>query len=302
VADPARTPSDVLLARQRFLAQTQLITAELPSQSRMVVVAPPRRWDPSPALSRSLMAATAAASWLRPVALSTALHWPASAVTRGGPVSDPLLDPGTLPEGQVDGTLAALRELRSFSAILTQPQPLATDDRSALYSAMSTAWLDTPEGAGAWLDAAAATLTGQQSKVRLLTANTATLSSQTGSLPLTVANDLPQAVVVGLDISSDDPLRLQITAPELVRVGPERKRSVAVQVEAITTGTIPVTAQLTNRFGAPYGSARHIDVQVRAYGRVAVLVVGTAVTLLVLAALVRVIRRILRGRRGAATP
>jgi hypothetical protein len=301
VDDPAQTPSDVLLARQRFLAQTQLITAELPSQSRMVVVAPPRRWDPSPALSRSLLAATSAAGWLRPVSLATALHWPASAVTRNGPVTDPLLSPGSLPEGQVDQTLGAMADLRSFATILTQRQPLATDTQSALYAALSTAWLDTPEAGTAWLDAAVATLTDQRSKVRLLTANTATLSSQKGSLPLTVANDLPQAVVVGLDISSDDPLRLQITAPQTVRVGPQHKRSVDVQVEAVTTGTIPVTAQLTDRFGAPFGPPRRIDVQVRAYGRVAVLVVGTAVALLVLAAIVRVVRRIVRNRRGPAT-
>jgi hypothetical protein len=302
VDDPARTPSDVLLARQRFLAQTQMITAELPSQSRLVVIAPPRRWDPSPALSRSLISATSGASWLRPVSLSTALRWPASAVTRNGPVTDPLLNPGTLPAGQVDQTVSALVDLRSFSAILTQKQPMATDDRSAFYSAVSTAWLDTPDDASSWLDAAVATLTDQQSKVRLLTANTATLSSQKGSLPLTVANDLPQAVVVGLDVSADDPLRLQVTAPASVRVGPNRKRSVDVQVEAITTGTIPVTAQLTNRFGAAFGPSRRIDVQVRAYGRVAVLVVGTAVALLILAAIVRVTRRLMRDRRGAATP
>jgi hypothetical protein len=300
VDDPARTPSDVLLARQRFLAQTQLITAELPSQSRMVVVAPPRRWDPSAALSRSLMTATAGADWLRPVSLDTALKWPASAVTRNGPVTDPLSSLGSLPPGQVDQTVTALADLRSFSAILTQKQPMATDDRSALYAALSTAWLGSPEAGSAWLDAAAATLADQRSKVRLLTATTATLSSQKGSLPLTVANDLPQAVVVGLDITSDDPLRLQITAPQTVRVGPERKRSVDVTVEAITTGSIPVTAQLTDKFGAPFGPPRRIDVQVRAYGRVAVLVVGTAVALLMFAAIVRVVRRIVRDRRSRA--
>ncbi len=301
IADPARTPDDVLLARQRFLAQTQLITAELPSQSRLVVVAPPRRWDASPNLAKSLLQATDAASWLQPVRLDTALRWPASAVPRTGPITDPSTEP-TLPLGQVDRTRETLAQLRVFSRILTQPDPLATDDQSALYASLSTSWLDTPDEGTAWLDDAVATLDGQQSKVRLLTASTATLSSQKGTIPLTVANDLPQAVVVGLQVSSEDPLRLRVTAPDRVRVGPQRKRSVDVQVEAVTTGTIPVIAQLTNRAGRPFGTPQRLSVQVRAYGQVAVLVFATAVALLVLAALLRIGRRVFRARSTAAEP
>ena len=296
VADPARTPDEVLLARQRFLAQTQLITAELPSQARLVVVAPPRRWNPSPAFARSLLQATDAASWLQPVRLDNALRWPASAVPRTGPVTDPLLTQSSLPLDQVDRTSSGLAQLRVFTRILTQPDPLATNDQSALHGALSTAWLDRPDDATAWLDTALATLDAQQANVRLLTATTATLSSQKGTIPLTVANDLPQAIVVGLQVTSDDPLRLHVTAPELVRVGPNRKRSVDVDVEAVTTGTIPVTAQLTNRAGVPFGPPRRLSVQVRAYGQAAVLVFATAAALLILAALVRIGRRIARSR------
>lgn len=295
-ADPAQTHQTALLVRQRFLAQTQLITAELPSQSRLVVVAPPRRWDPSPALATSLLQATAHASWLRTVTLDAALRWPASAVPRTGPVTDPALAESALPVDQVDRTSAALADLRVFRGILTQPDPLATDDQSALHGALSTAWLDTPDAASAWLDAAIATLDDEQSKVRLLAASTATLSSQKGSIPLTVANDLPQTIVVGLQVNSDDPLRLRVTAPDLVRVGANRKRSVDVDVEAVTTGTIPVSAQLTNRVGLAFGTPQQLDVQVRAYGQVALLVFATAAGLLVLTALIRIGRRIARSR------
>jgi hypothetical protein len=301
IDDPATTPDDVLLARQRFLAQTQLITAELPSQSRLVVVAPPRRWDPSPRLATSLLQATDAASWLQPVRLDTALRWPASEVPRSGPVTDPLTQP-TLPLGQVDRTSTTLAELRVFRRILTQPVPLATDDLSALYASLSTAWLGTPDDATTWLDDAAATLDDQQSKVRLLTASTATLSSQKGTIPLTVANDLTQAVVVGLQVTSQDPLRVRVTAPALVRVAPQHKQSVDVQVEAVTTGTIPVVAQLTNRVNRPFGAPQRFTVQVRAYGQVAVLVFGTAVALLILAALLRIGRRVVGARSKSVEP
>ena len=46
--DVDRTP---LLGAQRFLAETAMITAELPSTGpeRSILVVPPRRWDPDPA-------------------------------------------------------------------------------------------------------------------------------------------------------------------------------------------------------------------------------------------------------------
>src|SRR5207244_10779539 len=56
MSSPAASNSDVLLARQRFLAETLLHSRELPTDDpRLLVVATPTRWDPSPALADALV-------------------------------------------------------------------------------------------------------------------------------------------------------------------------------------------------------------------------------------------------------
>ena len=63
----------MLLARQRFLAETLLHALEL-TEPRLLVIAPPRRWDPSELWADELVTAIRRAPWLNPVSLDEAVR------------------------------------------------------------------------------------------------------------------------------------------------------------------------------------------------------------------------------------
>ncbi|HVQ18879.1 MAG TPA: DUF6049 family protein, partial [Actinomycetes bacterium] len=85
VASPASSTNDIVLSRQRFLAETLLHTLELPAEPRLLVIAPPRRWNPDPAWARTLVDATERASWLKPITMDQATSRSAPSVVREPP-------------------------------------------------------------------------------------------------------------------------------------------------------------------------------------------------------------------------
>ena len=288
-----------LLARQRFLAQTLLITVELPSDPRLVTIAPPRRWSPDREYADALLEATTRAAWLRPVSLDKALAWPVPTLERQPLPEDPPSD--QFPALYVDQANQGRADTLTFGGILTDPLPIVPGYQAAFYSALSTVWRSDLEGGTALLEGATERLGKERSKVRIVSRG-GTITSDSGRLPITVANDLDQAVVVGLDVESTDQLRLQVTAPDRVRVQSGGRVSVDASVNATTSGNLSAIAQLTTPAGRAYEDPVTLDIRVRAYGQVALLVFGGATALLVLAAAVRVVRRIMVSRSGGGAP
>jgi hypothetical protein len=297
VATPAA--GDPVLARQRFLGETLLITAELPTASRLVVVTPPRRWNPSRAYADALIQAFTQARWLQPVSLDRALRWPVPTLARADLPTTPPAD--QLPASYVDLAAASYARLRTFAAILTEPRPIVGDYRAALYSSLSTAYRRNVDAGLKTLTQTSDALERDRAKVRIVSRG-GTLTSNSGTFPLTVVNDLDQGVRLGLDVESADPLRLQISAPESVNVRSGERVSVSAKVDATTSGDLAASAQLvTPRNRVPYAAPVDLEVRVRAYGQVALLVFGGAAAVLVLAASIRVFRRVRTARRGEAS-
>jgi hypothetical protein len=132
----------------------------------------------------------------------------------------------------------------------------------------------------------------------------ATLAAESAPLPVTVRNRLDQPVRVRLSVSSADPLRLRAEVPdEVLTVDAGGSTSVSVQLDAVTSGRLAMNVGLLTPGGRVYAEPTQIWVDVRAYGRVALIVFGLAAGLLVLAAVVRVARRVRRSRaRPQAEP
>ncbi len=62
----SRSPGARFSVSQLYLAQTAMIAAEAPGSPRPIVVAPPRRWDPTRSLASDLLAETVHTPWLKP--------------------------------------------------------------------------------------------------------------------------------------------------------------------------------------------------------------------------------------------
>ncbi|MDX6286158.1 MAG: hypothetical protein QOG53_1643 [Frankiales bacterium] len=287
------------LLEQRFLAETALITAERPVDSRDVVIAPPRRWDPDPALAADLLADTGRVPWLQPITLPdvhtsdaarTGLTYPDSAVAAELP--------GSYLTGR-GGVAGLRRNLATFRSILQPPVgPTAVSLDYATLRTESTAWRDDKNSGVALRDEVATDLRTKQASVKISSSRRLiTLASRNGTIPITIVNDLDQSVVVRLQVKATSDARLSApdSAPQTVAAG----HKVTYEVKAVVNqaGLFPVTVQLLTPDKKPYGPEVTLRLRSTAYGQLAVGITGGALGVLFLAILVRLIRRGRHARR-----
>jgi len=197
-----------------------------------------------------------------------------------------------LPPELVNSAATQLPNVQKFRAILSRPAQLARPIEDALFSSISTAWRANHEEAETSQNATGDRLTTLRSRVRIVSRG-GTLSDDSGQLPVTIRNQLDQAVRIRLGVVPADPLRLRASVPdETTRIGPQDLESIPVELDAVASGQTPVEAQILTPNGNPYSEPVELDVDVRGYGRVALLVFGVAAVLMVIAAGVRITRRI----------
>jgi len=111
----SRQPGSVFGTSQLYLAETAMISSEAPGIPRPIVVAPPRRWNPSGQLANGLLADTVQAPWLKPSTADQLATMPAEhvypAVTRSAPSAEL---PGDLLRkvSKLDHQIALLQSIR----------------------------------------------------------------------------------------------------------------------------------------------------------------------------------------------
>jgi hypothetical protein len=299
-AAPATTPEGVLLARQRFLAETLLHSLELPQDPRLLVVAPPRRWNPSAPWAEELVTAVRKAPWLNPVSLDDAVRPDAPTAARVTPAIPEESAARQLPDTMVVDAREGLVDNRRLAAILTRPRQLSGPIEDALFTSLSTAWRADVPAAEESQQATLERLAAHRDRVRIVSKG-GTLSDDRGTFPVTLRNQLDQPVVVRLRVTATDSLRLRVEGPDdRIRIAAQRSESVAVQLDAVTSGQLEFEAQLLTPRGAAYDDPVTVTVDVRGFGQVTLVVFGVAVGLLVIAAAIRVGRRIRAARRRAA--
>jgi hypothetical protein len=199
----------------------------------------------------------------------------------------------------VQAAQRGLTDNRRMAAILTRPRQLAGPIEDALYTSVGTSWRSDPAAAEASQGATLDQLASQRSRVRIVSKG-GTLGDNSGSFPVTIRNQLDQAVVVRVAVTSTDPLRLRVEGPdERIRIASTRSRSVEVALDAVTSGRLSFDAQLRTPKGAAYSEPVNVAVDVRGFGQITFVIFGVAVALLVLAAAIRLFRRFRAARQAA---
>lgn len=284
------------LAEQRFLAETAMLTAERPTMSRDVLVAPPRRWNAA-GYGAQLLADTGEVPWLAPTALGQVRTDPAPDVRRRS-----LRYPDQAARQQLAasylGTVAKLStSLTRFGAIVVD-KALLRPLESGLWRSASTAWRDHLAGGERVRNATAATLRALRDKVQVTSGGrVVTLTSFSGTVPITIANELPSDVVVRVRVDARNRARLQSSASMVQRIPAHRREQVKVQVSAPAPGAFPVYVSLATETGVPLGDRVTLRVNVTAYGRLALAITVAALGVLLVAVGVRLTRRALASRR-----
>ena len=293
-------PGGPRIAEQRLLAELGMITAEAPSSSRMLVLAPPRRWDPPAGYAAALVADLGRLPWL---ASTDALQAAATTapVDRGAlvyPAGAQRLEiraPQVQQLGTVRGLVADFRGTLSNADANALLSPFG----DALRRAGSSAWRGDPAGGGAYVTRLRRQIGALRGQVSISPPATGdyTLASTDSQLPLTLENRLDAPVNVRVRL--DTPPGFSTRDAGVIQIPARGKRSVRISTLVQRTGTFAVTGRLTSPDGGDLGRAVTLSVRSTAYGGLALGITGLAFAVLVGAVLVRLIRR-LRARSEAA--
>lgn len=291
------------LALQRFLAEMLMIQAELPSDQRALVVAPDRRWSPDPVFASRLLADTGRVPWIQPVPLSTVLDNPVStkvtretlsypAAARAGELSPSYLVQARKAKGRVD----------AFTAITEPGDGQARDFDDAVLRTLSSAWRDDRGEAATRMSAVRGAIASTMRRVRIATGagSFVTLTSNSGTVPVTVSNELDTPVHVVVGITSGLHLKVAGNGRKSEVIPPHRRIPIDIKATAQTSGVFPLKVTLYTPTGQIYQPEVQLFVRSTAYGIVALLITGGATAVLMVAVIVRLIRRALRARRRAA--
>ena len=299
VAAGAANPRQQRVALQRYLSELLMIQAELPSSPRPVVITPDRHWAPSAAYAAALLGDTGRVPWVQPVSLPTVLSSPVSDVARTG-----LKYPGVARIAELSQDyLGRVQDLKdnadNFAAILATGDPNARAFDDAVLRTLSASWRGHDDAAQSYRSNVATALDSAMRKVHIASAEDSfvTLTSHSGTVPITVANDLdsPVRVIVRLDPNQ----HLQVSGQGRVAQTIPAHRQVAVDVRASakTSGVFQLDVSLLTPTGHVYDATR-LYVRSTAYGFVAILITAGATGVLLLAVVIRLVRRALASRRS----
>ncbi|GAA2134521.1 DUF6049 family protein [Kitasatospora kazusensis] len=300
-SQPARTA-----ATQRFLAETLVITKEQPADQRNLLVMPPRTLtvDAANTLASAILEAQKD-GWLSLVKLDTVAtatptpgangNVPGPAEYPDGPRRTELSDSAL---GDVMNVQSGLDELMR---ILTQPQRVRSPFSAAMLRSLSTAWRDRTDAAGAYRAGVQGYLDNLVSAVKVPAKSVITLPGDSGTLLVSVKNDLNQAVGnLELRLTSGQLNRLNVGPPESIVLDANTSRTLRFPAKAQVNGSVQMTAQLwtTGPDAKQYGEPVTFTVEVTSVTQGVLYVIGGGVVLILLAA----VRFSLQRKKRSADP
>ncbi|MGK4582102.1 DUF6049 family protein [Kitasatospora sp. HPMI-4] len=278
-------------ATQRFLAETMMVTQQLPETQRNLLVMPPRKLTvgTATALADAITAAQKG-NWINQVKLTTvASATPDPGANTG--VQSPGDYPGGLHDSELSGsalekTLGMEGDLDQLLRILTQPQRVRGPFNAAMVRSMSTQWRDQAKDGEAYRNGAQDYLANLVSAVKVLPKRIITLAGDNGTLLVSVKNDLNQAVGnLQVRLTSGQVNRLNVGPAENVVLDATTSRTLRFPAEAQVNGTVQMTAQLwtTGADPQPYGPPMTFQVDVTDVTSGVLYAIGGGVVLILLA-------------------
>jgi hypothetical protein len=288
-----------LAVRQRVLSEAAL-HALSPDRGRPLVVSTPQHWDPGPTWSQASFFEGLQVPWLTMVGLPSLI---------GGTV------PGRTPEGLVYPrselraelpveNLRATRELARTGATFARVLSLngTVDDQLAAVGLLASGIPARDERRAALARARATDqhVRALMSQIQVEGPPFVTMSSDQGPIQITVANGLDAEVTVEVHARTGTP-DLHIASSDPITLAPGRRASIRLTAHAKDIGVHPVVLDVTDTAGHPLGSTARFNVRTSKVGLVIWVIMGAGGVVLLVAIVVRLLRR-LSGRLGTAGP
>lgn len=287
---PQSTRSDVLAARQQFLAELAYVALEPAEGSRYLVVGPRSpRWNPNPRLLRAVLASLRNTPWTRITPVANVLARPVGPETPRLNLASP--GGGSLNTGYLSRVTAAQESIESLRTVLSDPLPVTAPLNAALLRAESSAWRTRPREGVRLLDSIDVALKSAMGQVYVVSRDGVVFSGDRGSVPVTVVNDYAQTVRVGINVGADPPARLDASPVPMVTIEPGKRASLEVPVRVIGSDALNVSVQLTDPTGAAFGPPVALELRTTAYSRAALWVAVSAAVILALLVVWDIVRR-----------
>jgi Family of unknown function (DUF6049) len=289
----AASASGPRLAEQRLLAELAMITAEAPNDSRTILLAPPRRWNPTAGYADAIAADVGRVSWLTPVdALQTAGG--TEPVDRGSLAYPADARRHEIPGAQVSTLGTVQSEVTDFRSALDNEdaREVLGPYGDAVRRAGSSAWRGAPASGQAYVTALLRQIEGLRSGVTMSSSATGDYTLASSDSPLLITLDNRLSVPVGVRIKLTTPAGFRVSDPGVQQIPAGGKRTVKVLASVQRTGTFTVKGQATTPDGGALGNETTLSVRSTAYGGLALGITGLAFAVLVVAVVLRLVRRL----------
>jgi hypothetical protein len=302
LALPQTSTSNAILMRQRFLAETVLLSQLIPNDatSRMIVAGPENiRWNPSADALNALLDATGRVPWIKVASLSDLLNKDSVSIARQRAGYGPKAQAAELPDSYLEKVQEASDELASLTAILDNPRGITDAYSEAILRAQSSAWRDEPATGVELVSSISTSLREEINKVYALSEGTITLSGESGLVPVTIANDLDRSITIGVQLRGFPEARLESNPLYDITIEPGKKVSVELEAKVVGGRTLNAGVQLLTPEGQDFGRPARIELVSTAYARAAAWVIGAAFAAIVLFVVVGISRRVHKAATGA---
>ncbi|MDT4892822.1 MAG: hypothetical protein QOE97_1857 [Pseudonocardiales bacterium] len=281
----------------QLVAEVAIRTIQNPTGGGYLPIVAPRLVDPEPNVATDAILGTAHAFW------STGLTAPAAAQQIVPSEHGQLVAPDARAGGLSPVTISAAQDISRVVPAL-QTMLSATDADlllgslpAAIQRAESSEWRLDPHAGDAFAEAVSKRITTLESGVRIIkpSSGTYTLASNNSPLPLTIENALDVPVTVRVQVTSVNGLP-GFTTHDVGKqqVAPNTKVTLHIPTQVERTGRFEVQAVLLTPSDEPIGTPVLLSVRSTALGAIGVVITVAAAAVLVLALLVRAVRRLHR--------
>ena len=296
-------------ALPRLVAQLAVRVDQRPNVEQTATIAAPRYADPSPSVAVPVILSTVRSVFSAPVSADAALEG-AVAPTSTSTLRSPVTSADGLTDGQLD-RIAAVHDLApSVTALIggsTAGRQILSVVPDTLQRAESAAWSQAggvigggPSPGTVRIAALDSQLRGYLKRVRILPPSSGnyTLASSDSPLPISVRNENALSVRVRLTVKPVGGLPGFTAGPaSTVEIGADNKATFKVPAHVERSGRIPVQAELSTPDGTYLlGEPVMLFVHSTVLGTIGVVITIVAGVVLVLALLIRYVRRVLRIR------
>jgi hypothetical protein len=287
-------------ATQRLLADLAVVASERPTETRHLVVALPRSWDPEATALSTVLGALHGVGWVDVSPVDELLASPVPDVTRN-PLAETEVTEGTLPAAEMNALQRARTEVADFATIAADPAPVVQGAEPALVVPTAIAYRSLPDERTEAVDTAIKDAALIRSAVSIVPRGLdVMLINTSGKIPVRVRNALDQPVTVQVALRPDNGLLKVVSFP----VGPVpagAEVDFKVPVRAIGSGDVSVSVELLSvPDGTVVSPPSEFVVQVRAeWENTGTAIFAGLVALLMIGGIWRTIRRGRSPRRVA---